>query len=96
MVRDYPVKKNIKISKEFIYETVKNVTGNAEILNDHIKSSYPGMKSMDLWTDGKKLYAETETDRDYNNPMETIKTYNELIEKLTGYTAKERKKLLSK
>jgi len=95
-MREYPVKKTIKMNNEYIIDIVKSEFGDYKVLNDHIISSYPGLKKLELWTDGKKLYAETETDMEYKNPMETLKKFNDLIEKLTGYDAKERKKFFSK
>ncbi|WP_337860291.1 DUF5611 family protein [Ferroplasma sp.] len=95
-MRSYPVKKTVKIDKAYIIEVLKAKNMDFKEEGDHIISSYPGLKKIDVWTDGKKLYAETETDMDFKNPSETIKFFNELLEKLTGYTTKERKKLMSK
>ncbi|WMT51401.1 MAG: DUF5611 family protein [Ferroplasma sp.] len=95
-MREYPVKKTVKISNSAISEILKSYNMDFEEKEGHIISSYPGLKKIELWTDGKKLYAETETDMEYKNPGETIKFFNNLLEKLTGYTSKERKKLISK
>ena len=40
---------------------------------EHIISSYPGLKKIELCTDGTKLYAETETDMEYGNQRGTAK-----------------------
>jgi hypothetical protein len=95
-MRSYPVKKTVKMDKAYIIEVFKSRNLRISENGDHIISSYPGLKKIEMWTDGKKLYAETETDMDYKNPSETIKFFNTLLENLTGYTAKERKKLISK
>jgi hypothetical protein len=95
-MREYPVKKTVKISTSTIAETLKSYNMDFKENGGHLLSSYPGLKKIELWTDGKKLYAETETDMQYKNPGETIKFFNNLLEKLTGYTSKERKKLISK
>ncbi len=95
-MRTYPVRKTIKISKSYITEILKSKNMEFEENGEHIISSYPGLKKIEFWTDGKKLYAETETDMEYGNPSETIKFFNDLLEKVTGYTTKERKKLISK
>jgi hypothetical protein len=95
-MREYPVKKTVKISTSTIAETLKSYNMDFKENEGHLLSSYPGLKKIELWTDGKKLYAETETDMQYKNPGETIKFFNNLLEKLTGYTSKERKKLISK
>ncbi|KJE49480.1 MULTISPECIES: DUF5611 family protein [Acidiplasma] len=96
MVRDYPVKKGIKMDNDYIKSILQEFAGGIKEEGGHIISNFPGLKRIELWTDGKKLFAITETDTSYEKPQETIKNYNALIEKLTGYTAKERKKLLSK
>ncbi len=95
-MRTYPVRKTIKISKSYITEILKSKNMEFEEKGEHIISSYPGLKKIELWTDGTKLYAETETDMEYENPSETIKFFNDLLAKVTGYTTKERKKLISK
>ncbi len=95
-MRMYPVKKTIKVSKAYLIEILKSKGMEFEEDGEHIISSSPGLKKIELWTDGKKLYVETETDTQYNNPQETIKFFNGLLENLTGYTTKERKKLISK
>ena len=95
-MRTYPVKKTVNVSISTIEDVLKSYNMEYKENNGHILSSYPGLKKLELWADGKKLYAETETDKEYRNPGETIKFYNELLEKLTGYTSKERKKLMSK
>ncbi len=96
MVRAYPVKKGIKMENGYIESILKDFTMEIRRENDHIISSFPGLSMIEIWTDGKKLFISTETDTNYKNPHETLKKYNDLIEKLTGYNAKERKKLMSK
>jgi hypothetical protein len=95
-MRTYPVKKTIKISNSTIIDVLKSYNMDFKEEDSHIVSSYPGITKVELWTDGKKLYVDTETDMQYKNPGETIKFFNDFIEKLTGYTSKERKKLMSK
>jgi hypothetical protein len=95
-MREYPVRKTIKIDKAYIIETLKAKNMEFEENGDHINSSYPGLTKIELWAEGKKLCVETETDTQYANPSETIKFFNGLLESLTGYTTKERKKLISK
>lgn len=96
MVREYPVRKGIGISRDQILRLTKEIVGNAEIEGEHVIASYPGLKRIELYTDGKKLYAETENDPSASDPMQAVKTFNVLIEKITGYTSKERKKVMSK
>ncbi len=95
-MREYPVKKTIKMSNDYIIDVLKSEVGNYTVSNGHIISSFPGLKKLEVWADGKKLYMETETDTEYKNPSETIRKFNDLLEKLTGYNSKERKKFFSK
>lgn len=96
MAREYPVKKGIKMSPEYILEETRKLAESAEIKDDHVLASIPGMKVVDLYTNGKTLIAETEADSTYKDFAQTIKLYNQLIENLTGYNSKERKKRFSK
>jgi hypothetical protein len=95
-MRTYPIRKTIKMNKSYLVDLLKLNNMDFTENGDHIVSSYPGLKKLELWTDGKKLYIETETDIQYKNHQETIKFFNDLLEQLTGYTSKERKKLISK
>lgn len=95
-MREYQVKKGIEISADYIANLTKEVLGNAEIIQDHVIASYPGIKKIDLYTDGKKLFAQTENDPDATNLLQTVRIFNTLIERITGYSSKERKKHFSK
>lgn len=96
MAREYPVKRGIKMSPEYILEVTEKLADSAEIKDDHVIASMPGMKVVDLYTNGKTLLAETETDTTYKDFAQTIKLFNQLIEDITGYNSKERKKRFSK
>ncbi len=96
MAREYPVKKGINMSPEYILEETKKLAESAEIKDGHVLAAMPGMKVVDLYTNGKALFAETETDTGYKDFSQTIKMYNQLIENITGYNSKERKKKFSK
>lgn len=96
MAREYPVKKGIKLSNEYILENTKKLADSAEIRDEKVYATIPGMKSIELYTDGKKLFTQTETDPKYGDFSKTIKLFNELIEELTGFSSKERKKKYSK
>lgn len=96
MAREYPVKKGKNISPDYILEETKKLAESAEIKGEHVIAKIPGMKLIDLYTNGKNLFAETEMDPGHKDFSQTIKLYNQLIENLTGYTSKERKKKFSK
>ena len=96
MAREYPVKKGIKMSNEYILEQAKKFVESAEIKDDKVHASLPGMKSLELYTNGKTLFAQTENDHSYNDVAKTIKLFNDIIETITGFNSKERKKRMSK
>lgn len=96
MAREYPVKKGIKMNNEYILEQTKKIAEDAEIKDEKVYATLPGMKSIELFTNGKSLFAQTENDPGYNDFATTIKLFNQLIETITGYNSKERKKRISK
>jgi hypothetical protein len=96
MGREYPVKKGISLSYDRITDVLKQYCQILESKDNDFVCNFPGMKKMIVRSSGKRLFVETETDIQYKNPQETIRIFNDIIEKLTGYSAKERKKLVSK
>ena len=96
MVREYPVKKGKKIDTQTIEKVAKEILGQAKISNGHVITKTPGIAKIDLSSDGKKLFVTTETEKDSKDAENAIKLYNKLIDSLTGYSSKERKKLMSK
>ncbi len=96
MARTYPVKKGVSVSPEALMQKAKEMTGNASNENGHVVCSLPGLKRIEIFQDGKNIQVETETDPNNPNPMETIKQFNNLIEAVTGFSSKERKKRFSK
>ena len=96
MVREYPVKKGIKLSLEAIKLKAESITGEARIDGSHVFSRCSGLSEIDLTTDGKKLLVQTKSDGIKENAAEALRIYNRLIEEISGYSSKERKKLMSK
>lgn len=96
MARNYPVKKGIKLSPEYIMERAAETARNVEMSGDHITCTIPGIKSIDMWISGKELIVETSNEEKPQDPLETIRIYNTLIENITGLSSKERKKKMSK
>jgi hypothetical protein len=60
--------------------------------------SYGAIEELRLWFDGKLLCAESKTNpkMEASVVQDTLKTYNRFLEELTGYTAKERQKMMKK
>jgi len=67
--------------------------------DDKLTSSFGGLEYITVWLDGNKtLCVETKmnTDVDNKTATETIRSYNQFLERATGFTAKERRKKRSK
>lgn len=96
MARTYPVKKGVGTDPDTLAKHAKEVAGNAEVKGNHVVCSIPGIKVIEIFPEGKNLVVETENDSANSNPMETIRMFNDLIEAVTGFSSKERKKRLSK
>ena len=96
VTRSYPVKKGVKIDVESILATTRKVTRSGTVSKDHVIAKIPGLERVELWGEGKMLMCETTTEKNSENYENAVKKFNELIEALTGYNAKERKKIMSK
>ena len=98
-MREYPIKRTVlKSTRDNLEEIIKEHFGNAELRDGWYISSYGAFKAIKVRLDGNRLLVETESspDVDDRTAMDSIKVYNRFLEKATGYTAKERKKMLSK
>ena len=96
MGRNYPVKKGTKLSTEYILAKARETAQNVKVSGDHVMCTIPGIKSIDMLIDGKELMVETVNDEKPQDPLETVRVYNRLIENITGLSSKERKKKMSK
>ncbi len=93
-MRSYPCKK--EITPEIIKESAKRIMGNYEESGDFIIIRFPPIEEIKIRIKGKKEI-EVETRNGTGGDINVaIKKYNEFIEDVTGYSAKERKKLLMK
>ncbi len=93
-MRVYPCKK--AITPQILKDSAKKIMGNYEESGEFIIIRYPPIDEIKIRIKGnKEIEVETKngTDGDINL---AIKKYNEFIEEVTGYSAKERKKLLMK
>ena len=78
---------------------MKEIFGSAEKDGEKLKSSFGAMECLTAWVSGKKsLCVETKmnTKVDDKTASETIRMYNQFLERATGFTAKERRKRASK
>ncbi len=97
-MRAYPFKRGFKPSEERLVEMIEKHFGEFKKDGEYYIVSFGAIEELKMKLDGKKLLAETKT-----NPkapedvaVETIKRYNKFLHELTGYSAKERQKLMKK
>jgi hypothetical protein len=97
-MREYRFKRGYKPTNERLEELIKKYFGDFEKDGDVYVVRFGAIKELRLWIENKKLYAESKTDPNVSEDIavQTIKTYNKFLEELTGYSAKERAKMLKK
>jgi hypothetical protein len=89
-------KKNIEGQK--LAEMVRESFGEANEEGAKISASYGALDRILVWTDGKKLFVDTNMNANVSDEVagQTIGAFNRFLEKATGYTAKERGKRAQK
>ena len=95
-MREYKCKN--KITKEFLENALIEFFGGFSENNGVYNSSYGALKEIHVKITNDKMI-EVETKSGSINDVkvdDTIKKYNQFIEKVTGYTAAQRKKMLTK
>ena len=97
-MREYRFKRGFKPTKERLEELIRKHFGGFEKDGDVYIVRFGAIEELRLWIKDKKLYAESKTNPKVPEDVavKTIKTYNKFLEELTGYTAKERQKMLRK
>ncbi len=97
-MRRYKFKRGYKPTPERLEEMIVKHFGSFEKDGDVYIVRYKAIEELRLWLDGKMLCAESRTNPRVDNEtaFETLKTYNRFLEDLTGYTAKERQKMMKK
>jgi len=98
VMRKYRFKRGYKATPERLEEMIVKYFGNFEKDGDVYVIRYKAIEELRLWFDGKFLCAESKTNPrvDDRVAIETLRTYNKFLEELTGYTAKERQKMMKK
>jgi len=96
-MRAYDFKRGHKKGIEEIEAIMRELFENVQKNGERLVAQYKGLEKIEVWLEGKKLAVET-TSRDVSgeDAMDTLKTWNEFLFRVTGYTAKERKKKLNK
>ena len=97
-MREYKFKRGFKPANERLEELIEKYFGNYELKEGFYIVRFGAIKELKLKIDNKVLLAESKTNPRVSNEdaSKTLKTYNKFLEELTGYTAKERQKMLKK
>ncbi len=97
-MREYRFKRGYRPTSERLEEMLNKHFGGFERDGDYyVVRDFGAIEELRLKLENKKLYAESKTKlTDDETSIKTIKTYNKFLEELTGYTAKERQKLMKK
>jgi hypothetical protein len=83
---------------DFIAAVMKEEFGSANEQNGRLVCSFGALKRLECWLENKKLCVTTESNRDVDDrtASDTIARYNRFLERVTGYTSKERRKMAMK
>ncbi len=97
-MREYRFKRGYKASEDRLEELIVKYFGDFKKDGKVYVVRFGAMEELRLWIENKRLYAETKTNPNVPNDLavKTIKAYNKFLEELTGYTAKERAKMMKK
>lgn len=95
-MRAYKFKKGFEATNQRLEELIKKHFGNYRREGEVYIVRFGAIEELKLWIDNKNLIAESKTNPNTSNDVVllTIKIYNRFLEELTGYTAKERQKML--
>lgn len=97
-MREYKFKRGYEISEKRLGEELQKHFGSFEKEGDfYIVKNFYGIEELKAKIEGKLLLIETKTRLvDDETALKTLRVYNKFIESLTGYSAKERQKMLRK
>lgn len=100
-MNEYDIKRGHfdKIEGDKLETLMKDSFGNVSKKGDKLISNFGAMEAITVWCSGKKsICVETKmnTKVDDKTASDTIRMYNQFLERATGFTAKERRKRTSK
>ncbi len=97
-MQKYDVKKGFSKNLDLpqLKSLVLDCFGEAGEEGSRITTSFGALAKLTTWSEGKDLCVETEMKTDVPNEVaaDTIRRYNQFLEKTTGFNSKERKKRL--
>ncbi len=97
-MREYRIKRGYEASNSRLEELLKKYFGNFTFENGcYVVRGFGGIEEMRAKLERKALFIETKTRIvDEETSIKTIRAYNSFLEEFTGYSAKERQKMLRK
>ncbi len=96
-MRLYEFKRGHKKTIDDVEKIMREVFGEVRREGERLISSYKGLERIEIWFHKGKMAAETASKKVSNeDAMDTLKKWNEFLYRVTGYTAKERKKKMTK
>jgi len=96
-MRLYDFKRGHKKGLDDIANIMREIFGEVREENGHLFSSFGALEKIEVWIENGKMAAETESKKvESNLAQETLRRWNDFLFKVTGYTAKERKKKMTK
>ncbi|NHW24206.1 MAG: DUF5611 family protein [Archaeoglobales archaeon] len=97
-MREYKIKKGYEASNSRLEEILRKYFGNFSFESDYyVVRNFGGIEELRAKVERRILLVETKTKLvDDETALKTLKTYNGFLEEFTGYSAKERQKMLKK
>ena len=96
-MRAYSFKRGHQKGIDEIEDIMGEIFGNVKREENKLISSYKGLERIEVWLEGKNMMAETKSKKvNTQDSIDTIKKWNDFLFRVTGYTAKERKKKMVK
>jgi len=99
-MQEYEIRKGFQenIEPARLRMQMEEIFGNVQERDGKLISSFGGLKEIAVWPSKKTIVVDTKMDPTVADDVagSTIKAYNTFLEKLTGYTAKERGKRAQK
>ncbi|OYT33794.1 hypothetical protein B6U96_14630 [Archaeoglobales archaeon ex4484_92] len=97
-MREYKFKRGFKPNTERLEHLIKKHFGNFFREGEfYIVRNFGGIEELRMKIHNKRLFVKSKTKKvDNDTALMTLKTYNRFLEELTGYSAKERQKMLKK
>ena len=100
-MNEYDIKRGHfeKIEGDKLENIMKELFGTVKKKDEKLSAKFGALDKITVWMDGKKILCvdtKMNTDVDDKTATETIRAYNQFLEKATGLNSKERKKRANK